>query len=114
MDCANGANSRIAPTILRLLGAEGIPIFNEPNGININNGCGSTHLDALRLKVLEYGANVGIANDGDADRCLVVDEKGQELDGDQIMLILARELILISLCSAGSGSCPHRGTPHYL
>lgn len=93
MDCANGANSRIAPTILRLLGAEVIPIFNEPNGININNGCGSTHLDALRLKVLEYGANVGIANDGDADRCLVVDEKGQELDGDQIMLILARELM---------------------
>lgn len=93
MDCANGANSKIAPGILRLLGAEVIPIFNEPNGININNGCGSTHTEALRMKVIEYGAHAGIANDGDADRCLVVDEKGQELDGDQIMLILAQELM---------------------
>ena len=93
MDCANGANSRVAPTILRMLGAEVIPIFNEPNGININNGCGSTHLDALRMKVVEYGANVGIANDGDADRCLAVDEKGQDLDGDQIMMILGQELM---------------------
>lgn len=93
IDCANGANSKIAPEILRLLGAEVIPIFNEPNGININNGCGSTHTEALRMKVIEYGAHAGIANDGDADRCLVVDEKGQELDGDQIMLILAQELM---------------------
>lgn len=93
MDCANGANSKIAPTILRLLGAEVIPIFDTPNGININNGCGSTHLEALRMKVIEYGADIGVANDGDADRCLVVDEKGQELDGDQIMLIIARELM---------------------
>lgn len=93
MDCANGANSKIAPTILRLLGAEVIPIFNTPNGININNGCGSTHLEALRMKVIEYGADIGVANDGDADRCLVVDEKGRELDGDQIMLIIARELM---------------------
>ncbi|MED9852599.1 MAG: phosphoglucosamine mutase [Succiniclasticum sp.] len=93
MDCANGANSKIAPTILRLLGAEVIPIFDTPNGININNGCGSTHLEALRMKVVEYGADIGVANDGDADRCLVVDEKGRELDGDQIMLIIARELM---------------------
>ena len=93
MDCANGANSKIAPAILRLLGAEVIPIFDEPNGININNGCGSTHMEALRMKVIEYGADIGVANDGDADRCLVVDEKGRELDGDQIMLIIARELM---------------------
>jgi phosphoglucosamine mutase len=93
MDCSNGANSVIAPTILRLLGAEVIPIFDQPNGVNINNGCGSTHLDALKLKVMEYGANVGIANDGDADRCLVVNEKGEALDGDQIMLICAKELM---------------------
>ena len=93
MDCANGANSKIAPTILRLLGAEVIPIFDTPNGININNGRGSTHLEALRMKVIEYGADIGVANDGDADRCLVVDEKGRELDGDQIMLIIARELM---------------------
>lgn len=93
MDCANGANSEIAPEILRRLGAEVIAIFNQPNGININNKCGSTHLEALQAKVLECGAAAGIANDGDADRCLVVDEKGAVLDGDQIMLICALELM---------------------
>lgn len=93
MDCSNGANSQIAPVILRSLGAEVITIFNEPNGININNGCGSTHLEALQQKVLEAGAHVGIANDGDADRCLAVDENGEALDGDQIMLICALELM---------------------
>lgn len=93
MDCSNGANSEIAPVILRSLGAEVTAIFNEPNGININNGCGSTHLEALQKKVVEVGADVGIANDGDADRCLVVDEKGEVLDGDQIMLICALELM---------------------
>jgi len=93
MDCANGANSEVAPAILRLLGAQVIPIFHEPNGININNGCGSTHLEALQKKVVEVGANVGVANDGDADRCLVVDENGVALDGDQIMLICALDLM---------------------
>ena len=93
MDCSNGANSQIAPVILRSLGAEVITIFNEPNGININNGCGSTHLEALQQKVVEVGAHAGIANDGDADRCLVVDENGEALDGDQIMLICALELM---------------------
>lgn len=93
MDCSNGANSQIAPVILRSLGAEVITIFNEPNGININNGCGSTHLEALQQKVVEVGAHVGIANDGDADRCLAVDENGDTLDGDQIMLICALELM---------------------
>ena len=93
MDCSNGANSEIAPAILSALGAEVIPIFNEPNGININKGCGSTHLEALQKKVVECGANAGIANNGDADRCLVVDEVGNVLDGDQIMLICALELM---------------------
>ena len=93
MDCSNGANSEIAPVILRSLGAEVVAIFNEPNGININNGCGSTHLEALQKKVREVGANVGIANDGDADRCLAVDENGEAMDGDQIMLICALELM---------------------
>ena len=93
MDCSNGANSEIAPIILRSLGAEVVTIFNEPNGTNINNGCGSTHLEALQKKVVEVGANVGIANDGDADRCLAVDENGVALDGDQIMLICALELM---------------------
>ena len=93
IDCANGANSEIGPEILRRLGAEVITMFNEPNGININNGCGSTHMEALQAKVVECGASVGIANDGDADRCLAVDEKGETLDGDQIMLICALELM---------------------
>lgn len=93
MDCSNGANSEIAPVILRGLGAEVVTIFNEPNGININNGCGSTHLEALQKKVVEVGAHIGIANDGDADRCLAVDENGEALDGDQIMLICAAELM---------------------
>ncbi len=93
MDCSNGANSEFAPAILRSLGAEVVAIFNQPNGININNGCGSTHLEALQAKVLEVGADVGVANDGDADRCLIVDEKGEVLDGDQIMLICALELM---------------------
>lgn len=93
MDCSNGANSEIAPIILRNLGAEVVTIFNQPNGININNGCGSTHLEALQAKVVEVGAHIGIANDGDADRCLAVDENGEALDGDQIMLICAAELM---------------------
>ena len=93
MDCANGAHSEIAPAILRTLGAHVIPIFHEPNGININNGCGSTHLEALQAKVREEGADVGLANDGDADRLLAVDENGEPLDGDQIMLICALDLM---------------------
>ena len=93
MDCANGANSEIAPAILRTLGAHVIPIFHEPNGININNGCGSTHLEALQAKVREVGADCGLANDGDADRLLAVDENGEVLDGDQIMLICALDLM---------------------
>lgn len=93
MDCSNGANSLIAPVILRNLGAEVVTIFNEPNGININNGCGSTHLEALQQKVVEVGAHAGIANDGDADRCLAVDENGEAMDGDQIMLICALEMM---------------------
>ena len=84
MDCANGANSEIAPAILRTLGAHVIPIFHEPNGININNGCGSTHLEALQAKVKEVGADCGLANDGDADRLLAVDENG-EVIGDEVV-----------------------------
>lgn len=93
IDSSNGANSKIGPAILRSLGAEVISIFDKPNGININNGCGSTHLETLQKRVLEEKANIGIANDGDADRCLIVDENGEVLDGDQIMLICALELM---------------------
>lgn len=92
-DCSNGASSVVGPMILRSLGAEVITIFNDPNGMNINTGCGSTHLEALQRKVVEIGADVGIANDGDADRCLAVDELGNALDGDQLMLICALEMM---------------------
>jgi len=92
LDCSNGANSEIGPVILRSLGADVVVIFDHPDGDNINNGCGSTHLEALQRKVVEEHADLGIANDGDADRCLAVDEHGEALDGDQIMLICALEL----------------------
>lgn len=89
VDCANGAASDIAPKAFRDAGAEVIVIGNEPDGYNINLGCGSTHLSALQAAVVEHGANVGIAHDGDADRTLAVDATGAIVDGDQIMAILA-------------------------
>ena len=89
VDCANGAASDIAPTAFRDAGAEVVVIGNEPDGYNINLGCGSTHLSALQAAVVEHGADVGIAHDGDADRTLAVDATGAIVDGDQIMAILA-------------------------
>ena len=91
-DGAHGAASYVGPTILRQLGAEVIAINVEPNGTNINDNAGSTHLEGLQAAVLREGAHVGIANDGDADRCLMVAEKGQVLDGDQIMLLCGLHL----------------------
>ena len=91
-DGAHGAASYVGPTILRQLGAEVIAINVEPNGTNINDNAGSTHLEGLQAAVLREGAHIGIANDGDADRCLMVDEKGQVLDGDQIMLLCGLHL----------------------
>ena len=92
MDCSNGANSEIAPVILRSLGAEVVAIFNEPNGININNGCGSTHLENLQKLVKDNQLDVGFAFDGDADRLLCVDEDGELVDGDKIMAICAKDI----------------------
>jgi phosphoglucosamine mutase len=89
VDCANGAASDIAPKAFRDAGAEIVVIGNEPDGYNINLGCGSTHLSALQAAVLEHRADVGIAHDGDADRTLAVDATGAIVDGDQIMAILA-------------------------
>ena len=89
VDCANGAASVIAPEVLRRAGAEVIAIHAAPDGLNINDGCGSTHLDDLRAAVLEHGADAGIAHDGDADRCLAIDELGAVVDGDHILAILA-------------------------
>jgi phosphoglucosamine mutase len=90
VDCANGASSFTAPVALTRAGAEVIAIANTPDGWNINDGVGSTHLDYLRNAVLKNGADVGIAHDGDADRCLAIDATGVEIDGDVIMTILAK------------------------
>jgi phosphoglucosamine mutase len=89
VDCAHGAASEVAPSLLRRAGADVIAIGAEPDGENINDGCGSTHLDVLRAAVVEQQADAGIAHDGDADRCLAVDAAGQVVDGDQIMAVLA-------------------------
>jgi len=91
-DCAHGAAYRIAPQALRRAGAEVITIGADPDGLNINDGCGSTALGALSAAVVEHGADAGIAYDGDADRCLAVDADGQPLDGDQILTVLATEM----------------------
>ena len=91
-DCAHGAAYSIGPRALRRAGAEVIAIGAAPDGLNINAGCGSTHLDALKAAVLEHHADAGLAFDGDADRCLAVDADGEELDGDQILAVLAAEL----------------------
>ncbi len=92
VDCAHGAAYRIAPQVLRQAGAVVSTIGAEPDGLNINAGCGSTCPGTLAAAVIEHGADVGIAYDGDADRCLAVDERGQPFDGDQIMTVLATEL----------------------
>ena len=90
VDCANGASSFVAPEALRRAGAKVIAIANTPDGWNINDGVGSTHLSHLRSAVLEHGADLGIAHDGDADRCLAIDATGAEVDGDYILSILAK------------------------
>lgn len=89
IDCANGAASQVAPDVLERAGARVIAIHAEPDGLNINDGCGSTHLEDLIAAVVEHGADAGIAHDGDADRCLAVDAGGHVIDGDQILAILA-------------------------
>ncbi|MCF1462858.1 phosphoglucosamine mutase [Agrobacterium vitis] len=89
IDCANGAAYKVAPTALWELGAEVVTIGNEPNGLNINLECGSTHPAALQKKVHEVRADIGIALDGDADRVIIVDETGAIVDGDQLMAVIA-------------------------
>jgi phosphoglucosamine mutase len=89
VDCAHGAAYELAPRMLCRAGADVIAIGTEPDGDNINSGCGSTSLDALRAAVVASGADAGIAHDGDADRCLAVDADGQVVDGDQILAVLA-------------------------
>jgi phosphoglucosamine mutase len=91
IDCANGAGYRVAPETLYELGAEVFPLGVEPNGLNINADCGSTYPQALSAAVNLYKADIGIALDGDADRVIICDEKGQVVDGDQIMALVARD-----------------------
>ena len=94
VDCANGAASFVAPELLKRAGAEVIAISASPNGLNINDDCGSTHLENLIAKVRSEGADIGIAHDGDADRVLAIDDKGSVIDGDFILGILAQDMEL--------------------
>ena len=91
VDCANGAAYEIAPSVFHELGAEVIPLFNCPDGLNINSDCGAVHVHALKKAVVENSADIGIAFDGDADRLIMVDHLGEVVDGDQILCILAKD-----------------------
>ncbi|AUI67089.1 MULTISPECIES: phosphoglucosamine mutase [Glaesserella] len=93
VDCANGATYHIAPSVMRELGAEVIEIGTHPNGLNINEKCGATDIKALQQVVVEAGADVGLAYDGDGDRLIMVDQLGNKVDGDQILFIIAREAL---------------------
>ncbi|MDE4029840.1 phosphoglucosamine mutase [Glaesserella parasuis] len=93
VDCANGATYHIAPNVMRELGAEVIEIGTHPNGLNINEKCGATDIKALQQMVVEAGADVGLAYDGDGDRLIMVDHLGNKVDGDQILFIIAREAL---------------------
>ncbi|MFD8072755.1 phosphoglucosamine mutase [Streptomyces sp. NBC_00510] len=89
LDEAHGAAARVSPEAFARAGAEVVTLGAQPDGLNINDGCGSTHLDLIKAAVIEHGADLGIAHDGDADRCLAVDHQGNEVDGDQILAVLA-------------------------
>lgn len=93
LDCANGAAYKIAPTVFEELGAELFIIGNKPNGTNINKECGSTDIKELQKLVVDNGADIGIALDGDADRIIIVDENGQEVDGDKIIGLIATKML---------------------
>jgi phosphoglucosamine mutase len=93
IDCANGAAFEAAPSVYRRLGATVVSLHDMPDGININHHCGSTHMESLQQAVLREKADLGIAHDGDADRCLFVDEKGEIVDGDQMMTICALDFM---------------------
>jgi len=102
VDCANGAGYQVAPEALWELGAEVIPLAVSPNGLNINENCGSTHPQMLREAVVASGAHVGLALDGDADRLIVADEKGCLVDGDQLMALVALNLNRLGQLKGGA------------
>lgn len=91
VDCANGAAYKVAPAVYRELGAELVSIHDKPNGLNINAECGATSMQSLRAAVLEHGADLGIALDGDADRLMMVDHTGAVVDGDELLYLLAKD-----------------------
>ncbi len=93
VDCANGATYHIAPNVLRELGAHVVELGCSPDGLNINKNCGATDLDALQKRVLAEGADLGFAQDGDGDRLMMVDHKGNVIDGDQLVFIIARDAL---------------------
>ncbi|MGB4073622.1 phosphoglucosamine mutase [Pseudomonas sp.] len=93
VDCAHGAAYKVAPSVFRELGAQVTVLSAQPNGLNINDGCGSTHVEALQAEVLAQQADLGIAFDGDADRVLMVDHAGVVVDGDELLFIIARDLL---------------------
>ena len=101
VDCAHGATYHIAPNVMRELGAEVIEIGTQPNGLNINEQCGATDIKALQAKVLETQADIGLAYDGDGDRIMMVDHLGNKVDGDQILFIIAREMLYSGKLSGG-------------
>ena len=101
VDCANGAAYQVAPSAIWELGAEVITIGVSPNGTNINDNVGSTSIEALQARVVEEGAHIGIALDGDADRLIVVDEKGQKVDGDQLMALIATRMAEKDMLTGG-------------
>lgn len=97
IDCANGATYKVAPVIFSELGAEVIPMNDHPNGMNINDRCGALHPEALAARVVETGAHIGLAFDGDGDRLIAVDETGRTLTGDHVMAVCARRMKSLSL-----------------
>jgi phosphoglucosamine mutase len=101
LDCANGAAYKVGPTVLEELGAEVFAMGVEPNGLNINDGCGSLHPEKLIARVHEVRADVGVALDGDADRCMLVSEKGELVDGDMMLAFCARDLVERGLLQGG-------------
>jgi phosphoglucosamine mutase len=125
LDTANGATYRIAPDTFIELGANVEVIHNTPNGLNINDQCGSQHTQDLKRRVVEVGANIGLAFDGDGDRLIAVDEKGQEVSGDQVLIICARKLkekgklkndLLVSTVMSNLGlkvACKKHGIRHH-
>jgi phosphoglucosamine mutase len=92
IDCANGAGYKVGPEVLEELGAEVVPLAVDPNGVNINDGCGAVHLDKIRELVVRERCHAGIALDGDGDRAMLIDEKGEVFDGDDVMAVMGRSM----------------------